>query len=222
MKKTYSHELLEHGVYALEQQGMFIDIGTPEDYMRAQALCESLYQAAVSRITSRAQRSWVPLAGAFEKETKSMIITRTPLRISFFGGGTDYPIWYREFGGAVLSTAIDKCCYITCRRLPPFFEYHSRLSYSRIENVNDNRAIEHPSARGCLQYMGVDEGVEIHHVADLPARTGLGTSSAFHCRAFVEFVCLERSDAQQAGTRCRCHPCGAGSGQRGGWIARPD
>ncbi len=108
-----------------------------------------------------------------------MIITRTPLRISFFGGGTDYPIWFREFGGSVLSTAIDKCCYITCRRLPPFFEYHSRISYSKIENVNENSAIDHPSVRGCLQYMGVDEGVEIHHVADLPARTGLGTSSAF-------------------------------------------
>ena len=88
-------------------------------------------------------------------------------------------MWYREFGGAVLSTAIDKCCYITCRRLPPFFEYHSRVSYSRVENVNQNSAIEHPSVRACLKYMGVDEGVEIHHVADLPARTGLGTSSAF-------------------------------------------
>jgi D-glycero-alpha-D-manno-heptose-7-phosphate kinase len=108
-----------------------------------------------------------------------MITTRTPLRISFFGGGTDYPIWYREFGGAVLSTAIDKSCYITCRRLPPFFEYHSRISYSRIENVIQNSAIEHPSVRGCLQFLGVEEGVEIHHVADLPARTGLGTSSAF-------------------------------------------
>lgn len=108
-----------------------------------------------------------------------MIITRTPLRMSFFGGGTDYPIWYREFGGAVLSTTIDKCCYITCRRLPPFFEYHSRISYSRIENVDKNATIEHPSVRGCLEYLGVDEGVEIHHVADLPARTGLGTSSAF-------------------------------------------
>ncbi|MGB6199018.1 MAG: hypothetical protein WBF35_05660 [Candidatus Acidiferrales bacterium] len=108
-----------------------------------------------------------------------MIITRTPLRISFFGGGTDYPIWFREFGGSVLSTAIDKCCYITCRRLPPFFEYHSRVSYSRIENVNENNAIEHPSVRACLQHLGFDEGVEIHHVADLPARTGLGTSSAF-------------------------------------------
>jgi D-glycero-alpha-D-manno-heptose-7-phosphate kinase len=108
-----------------------------------------------------------------------MIITRTPMRISFFGGGTDYPIWYREFGGAVLSTTIDKCCYITCRRLPPFFEYHSRISYSKLENVGQNDAIEHPSVRGCLQFLGVDEGVEIHHVADLPARTGLGTSSAF-------------------------------------------
>jgi D-glycero-alpha-D-manno-heptose-7-phosphate kinase len=108
-----------------------------------------------------------------------MIITRTPLRISFFGGGTDYPIWFREFGGAVLSTAIDKSCYITCRRLPPFFEYHSRISYSKVENVNQNSAIEHPSVRACLQFLGIEEGVEIQHVADLPARTGLGTSSAF-------------------------------------------
>jgi len=108
-----------------------------------------------------------------------MIITRTPLRISFFGGGTDYPAWYRESGGAVLSTTIDKWCYITCRYLPPFFEYHSRISYSKVENVAQNSAIEHPSVRGCLRFMGVDQGVEVHHVADLPARTGLGTSSAF-------------------------------------------
>ena len=84
----------------------------------------------------------------------SMIITRTPLRISFFGGGTDYPVCFREFGGAVLSTAIDKCCYITCRRLPPFFEYHSRVSYSKIENVDDNGAFQHPSVRACLKYHG--------------------------------------------------------------------
>jgi D-glycero-alpha-D-manno-heptose-7-phosphate kinase len=108
-----------------------------------------------------------------------MIITSTPLRISFFGGGTDYPIWYREHGGAVLATTIDKRCYITCRRLPPFFEYHSRVSYSKVENVTRNDAIEHPSVRACLQFLGIEEGVEIHHVADLPARTGLGTSSAF-------------------------------------------
>lgn len=108
-----------------------------------------------------------------------MVITSTPLRISFFGGGTDYPVWYRQYGGAVLSTTINKRCYITCRRLPPFFEYHSRISYSRVENVRRNDAIEHPSVRGCLQFLGIDDGVEIHHVADLPARSGLGTSSAF-------------------------------------------
>ena len=108
-----------------------------------------------------------------------MVITRTPLRISFFGGGTDYPVWYRQYGGSVLSTTINKCCYITCRWLPPFFEYHSRVSYSRVENVGKNTSIEHPSVRGCLEYLGIDEGIEIHHIADLPARTGLGTSSAF-------------------------------------------
>jgi D-glycero-alpha-D-manno-heptose-7-phosphate kinase len=108
-----------------------------------------------------------------------MVITSTPLRISFFGGGTDYPVWYRQYGGSVLSTAINKYCYITCRRLPPFFEYHSRISYTKVENVSRNEVIQHPSVRGCLKFMGIDEGVEIHHVADLPARTGLGTSSAF-------------------------------------------
>jgi len=108
-----------------------------------------------------------------------MIITSTPLRVSFFGGGTDYPVWFREHGGSVLATAIDKRCYITCRRLPPFFEYHSRISYSKVENVIRNDAIEHPSVRACLQFLEINDGVEIHHVADLPARTGLGTSSAF-------------------------------------------
>jgi D-glycero-alpha-D-manno-heptose-7-phosphate kinase len=108
-----------------------------------------------------------------------MITTRTPLRISFFGGGTDYPVWYREHGGSVLATTIDKCCYITCRYLPPFFEYHSRISYSKVENVNGNHEIQHPSVRACLEFMGIEEGMEVHHIADLPARTGLGTSSAF-------------------------------------------
>ena len=108
-----------------------------------------------------------------------MVITSTPLRISFFGGGTDYPVWYRAHGGSVLSTTINKYCYITCRPLPPFFEYHSRVSYSKVENVAVNDAIQHPSVRACLQYLGIEDGVEIHHVADLPARAGLGTSSAF-------------------------------------------
>jgi len=108
-----------------------------------------------------------------------MIITRTPLRVSFFGGGTDYPVWYREHGGAVLATTIDKCCYVTCRWLPPFFEYHSRILYSKYENVSANSDIQHPSVRGCLQFLGIEEGIEIQHIADLPARAGLGTSSAF-------------------------------------------
>jgi D-glycero-alpha-D-manno-heptose-7-phosphate kinase len=108
-----------------------------------------------------------------------MVITRTPLRISFFGGGTDYPVWYRENGGSVLATTIDKSCYITSRWMPPFFDYHSRVSYSKVENVGANSEIGHPSVRGCLEFLGIQEGVEIHHIADLPARTGLGTSSAF-------------------------------------------
>jgi D-glycero-alpha-D-manno-heptose-7-phosphate kinase len=108
-----------------------------------------------------------------------MITTRTPLRISFFGGGTDYPVWYREHGGSVLATTIDKSCYITCRWLPPFFEYHSRITYTKFENVSNNHDIQHPSVRACLQFLGIDDGVEIHHIADLPARAGLGTSSAF-------------------------------------------
>src|SRR6266849_4757846 len=84
-----------------------------------------------------------------------MIITSTPLRVSFFGGGTDYPVWYREHGGSVLATTIDKSSFITCRWLPPFFEYHSRISYSKVENVSANAAIEHPSVRGCLRYLGI-------------------------------------------------------------------
>ncbi|MGH9488287.1 MAG: galactokinase [Terriglobales bacterium] len=108
-----------------------------------------------------------------------MIVTRTPFRISFLGGGTDFPAWYRDHGGAVLATAIDKYCYISCRYLPPFFQHHSRIVYNRIEDVHDNSRIEHPAVRACLQELGITAGMEIHHDADLPARTGLGTSSAF-------------------------------------------
>jgi D-glycero-alpha-D-manno-heptose-7-phosphate kinase len=108
-----------------------------------------------------------------------MIITRTPLRISFFGGGSDYPVWFRENGGSVLASTIDKSCYITTRWLPPFFEYRSRVSYSQVENVACNAAIEHPSVRGCLSFLKIEDGVEVQHIADLPARAGLGTSSSF-------------------------------------------
>lgn len=108
-----------------------------------------------------------------------MIISRTPFRVSFFGGGTDYPVWFRENGGAVLATTIDKYCYITCRYLPPFFEHKSRIVWSRIESVTEVDQIQHPSVREALTYLGIHEGVEIHHDGDLPARTGLGSSSSF-------------------------------------------
>jgi len=108
-----------------------------------------------------------------------MIITRTPFRISFFGGGTDYPDWYRENGGAVLSTTIDKYCYISCRRLPPFFEHKHRIVYSKIEHVQSNNEIIHPSVKATFNWANITDGLEIHHDGDLPARSGLGSSSAF-------------------------------------------
>ncbi|MFA5147250.1 MAG: kinase [Candidatus Omnitrophota bacterium] len=108
-----------------------------------------------------------------------MIISKTPFRISFFGGGTDYPVWYHNNDGAVLSTTIDKYCYITCRYLPPFFEHKHRIIYSLTEQVRSVAEIKHPSVRGCMEFTGIDEGIEIHHDGDLPARTGLGSSSAF-------------------------------------------
>jgi D-glycero-alpha-D-manno-heptose-7-phosphate kinase len=108
-----------------------------------------------------------------------MIISRTPFRISFFGGGTDYPAWYREHDGAVLATTINKYCYITCRYLPPFFDHQSRIVWSQIELVKDPRDIQHPAVREALAYLAIKDGVELHHDGDLPARTGLGSSSSF-------------------------------------------
>lgn len=108
-----------------------------------------------------------------------MIITRTPFRISFFGGGTDYPVYYREHGGAVLSTTINKYCYITCRYLPPFFEHKYLVRYSEKEMPNEVGEIRHPSVRECLRFVGIEQGVEMVHTADLPARSGIGSSSAF-------------------------------------------
>ncbi len=108
-----------------------------------------------------------------------MIISRTPYRISFFGGGTDYPGWYLNHGGAVLATAIDKYCYITCRYLPPFFEHKSRFVYSIIENCTYLDEIKHPAIREVLRYMNIERGVEVHHDGDLPARSGMGSSSSF-------------------------------------------
>jgi D-glycero-alpha-D-manno-heptose-7-phosphate kinase len=108
-----------------------------------------------------------------------MIISRTPFRISFFGGGTDYPAWFKERGGAVLATTIDKYCYISVRVLPPFFAHRYRLVYSMVENVVDIDEIKHPAVKAVLKWNGVDRGLEIHHDGDLPARSGLGSSSSF-------------------------------------------
>jgi D-glycero-alpha-D-manno-heptose-7-phosphate kinase len=108
-----------------------------------------------------------------------MIISRTPFRISFFGGGTDYPVWYKENSGAVLTSSINKYCYLTCRPLPPFFKHKSRIVWSEIEYVKGISEIHHPSVRECLRFVDIKNGVEIHHDGDLPARTGMGSSSSF-------------------------------------------
>ena len=108
-----------------------------------------------------------------------MIISKTPLRISFFGGGTDYPVWFRKNGGAVLSTTIDKYCYLTVRYLPPFFPHKHRIVYSKVETVNSVSEILHPVVRGALEFLKIEKGTEIHYDADLPANSGLGSSSSF-------------------------------------------
>ena len=108
-----------------------------------------------------------------------MIISRTPFRISLFGGGTDYPDWYLRHGGSVLGMAINKYCYLSVRRLPPFFEHKHRVVYSKIELVDQAAEIEHPAVRAVMQEMDVEDGLAIHHDGDLPARSGLGSSSSF-------------------------------------------
>jgi D-glycero-alpha-D-manno-heptose-7-phosphate kinase len=108
-----------------------------------------------------------------------MIFCRTPYRVSFFGGGTDYPAWYRENGGAVLSTTINKYSYITCRKLPPFFDYKYRIRYYQREETRTIEEIQHPSVRECLRFLDVENGIDIVHHGDLPAQSGLGSSSTF-------------------------------------------
>lgn len=108
-----------------------------------------------------------------------MILSRTPFRISFFGGGTDYPGWYVRNGGAVLSTTINKYCHISCRFLPPFFKHKYLIRYRLAEQVNSVSEIQHPSVRHCLSRTGLAEGIEMVHTGDLPARSGVGSSSAF-------------------------------------------
>lgn len=109
-----------------------------------------------------------------------MIITRTPFRISFFGGGTDFPKWYNENGGSVLSTTIDKYCYVSLRKLPPFFDYkHKIVFFSKQEAFNELDEIGHPAVRETYRFMNVMDGLVMQHDGDLPSHSGLGSSSAF-------------------------------------------
>ncbi len=108
-----------------------------------------------------------------------MIISKTPYRITFFGGGTDYPSWYRKKNGQVLNATIDKYIYISCRYLPPFFDHKIRISYSQNESVSNLNLIKHPAFRETLKYLKVNKNIEIHYDGDLPSKSGIGSSSAF-------------------------------------------
>jgi D-glycero-alpha-D-manno-heptose-7-phosphate kinase len=108
-----------------------------------------------------------------------MIISKTPYRLSLFGGGTDYPAWYEKHPSRVISAAMAHYCYISLKKLPPYFEHANRIIYSKIETVDDISEIEHPSVRECLKYYDISNGISISHDGDLPARSGIGSSSAF-------------------------------------------
>ncbi len=146
-----------------------------------------------------------------------MIITQAPVRVSFLGGGSDFPEHYERHGGAVLATAIDRFAYVTVQRFnQQFFDHGLRVAYRRTEAPRTAADIEHPAIRACLERLGIAEGVELHHMADLPSRTGLGSSSSFvvamlqalhafqgrprTARALAEeAIAVEREQLQEAG-----------------------
>lgn len=119
-----------------------------------------------------------------------MIITKTPFRMSFFGGGTDMESFFRTYGGAVLSTTFDKYCYVTVRHLPRFFDYSTELAYSKMERVTNVGDIEHPAIRNAMKMLDMHE-IRLTYEADLPARSGLGTSSSFAVGMLNAFYCLK-------------------------------
>mgnify|MGYP001025360290 CR=1 FL=1 len=119
-----------------------------------------------------------------------MIITKTPFRMSFFGGGTDMPEFFMEHGGAVISTSFDKYCYVNVRHLPRFFDYSTELAYSRLERVTDINDIIHPAIREAMKYLDMHE-IRLTYEADLPARSGLGTSSSFAVGMLNAFYALK-------------------------------
>lgn len=119
-----------------------------------------------------------------------MIITRTPFRMSFFGGGTDFPLFYEKYGGSVISTTFDKYCYVNVRHLPEFFNYRTEIVYSKIERVNDLETVNHPAVREAMKYLDI-HNVRVSYDADLPARSGLGTSSSFAVGMLNAFYALK-------------------------------
>ena len=146
-----------------------------------------------------------------------MIITRTPFRMSFFGGGTDMPEFFREHGGSVISATIDKYCYVTSRHLPPFFDYSSELVYSRIERIKESNEFEHPAVRNAMKMLDMRD-VRISYEADLPARSGLGTSSSFAVGLLNAFHCMKGTYASKErlareAIRLERNLCG----EAGGW-----
>ena len=108
-----------------------------------------------------------------------MIISKTPFRVSLFGGSTDYPSYYKKHGSLILGFGVDKYCYLTLRKTPKIFNYKTAVSYSKLEKVAENSSIEHNGVRGVLEYFSIKYGVEIHHLCDLPSQTGIGSSSSF-------------------------------------------
>ena len=123
-----------------------------------------------------------------------MIITKTTYRISFFGGGSDYPEWYNKERGTILSSTIDKHIYITCRYLPSFFSHNYRVVWSKIEAVKKIDEIEHPAVRELLKYLKINKKLEIHYDGDLPARSGMGSSSVFVVGLMKALLALKKKN----------------------------
>lgn len=125
-----------------------------------------------------------------------MVITQTPFRMSFFGGGTDFPAFFEEYGGSVISTTFDKYCFVTVSHLPRFFDYKEQITYSKIERKNTVEEIEHPAVREAMKYLDMHE-LRMVYEADLPARSGLGTSSSFAVGMLNAFYALKGKHADK-------------------------
>ena len=148
-----------------------------------------------------------------------MIITSTPYRVSFFGGGTDYPGWFQEHGGQVLAASINRFCHVSCRNYPPFFEFKHRIVWSEIENVQKVEEIQHPVVREAVKFMKLEQGLEVHHHGDLPARAGLGSSSSFAVGILHAFHSLKGIPEMEHNAAHPCTVCGPAHGVRADILA---